>query len=241
MRTYLTRPRFETERQEFFDYRSPGSLLIGLDRLHLFEQRGVGGGGQGRAQLHWFYNLLGCTHGAEKTSSLAGAANQYNPLGSIASIIPTRDKILLASCVRSAFLDSLDSLIAPKFSSDRQFILAAQPNTKERTATAYFSQVRAGKKPPPLEHIEGWADALELKGEKRQWFLDLAAVAHLPPSVQERFVGLLRQRKSQQETIDSMKVALEGQKIALEGYKVALEQLKLRIGATNVGRDGIRE
>jgi hypothetical protein len=35
--------------------------------------------------------------------------------------------------------------------------------------------------------METWATALKLEGAERQYFLDLAALAHLPEEVQARF------------------------------------------------------
>ena len=45
------------------------------------------------------------------------------------------------------------------------------------------------KATPPMDRIEGWAEALGLTGDDRTVFLDLAALAHLPSEVQVRFIG----------------------------------------------------
>lgn len=46
------------------------------------------------------------------------------------------------------------------------------------------------KATPPMDRIEGWAEALGLTGDDRTVFLDLAALAHLPSEVQVRFIGI---------------------------------------------------
>jgi hypothetical protein len=42
-----------------------------------------------------------------------------------------------------------------------------------------------------MERAELWADALGLAGSHRQRFLDLAAIAHMPESVQSRYIAIL--------------------------------------------------
>jgi len=56
-----------------------------------------------------------------------------------------------------------------------------------------FSQIRAGLRPAPLEHVPQWADALGLAEgtPERERFIDLAALTHLPPESRARFEKLL--------------------------------------------------
>jgi hypothetical protein len=50
-----------------------------------------------------------------------------------------------------------------------------------------ISQIRAGTPPPPLKHVDHWADVLGLVGAEREYFLDLAALACCPPRVLRMF------------------------------------------------------
>jgi transcriptional regulator with XRE-family HTH domain len=56
----------------------------------------------------------------------------------------------------------------------------------------WVQQIREGRKTPPLERMEHWANVLDLHGEQRQLFLDLAAVMHLPETHRARFIRLAR-------------------------------------------------
>ena len=47
----------------------------------------------------------------------------------------------------------------------------------------FLSKVRNGKKPPPIDRLESWADALGLRGAARQEFIDLGNLAHAPEHV----------------------------------------------------------
>ncbi len=55
----------------------------------------------------------------------------------------------------------------------------------------WVQQIREGTKTPPLREMATWATVLELNDHERQYFLDLAAIAHLPFETQERFVQLV--------------------------------------------------
>lgn len=68
----------------------------------------------------------------------------------------------------------MKSLIEKRFLSLRGFIRRAQPLANESSAVGYLSKVIAGTKPPPMDRIDAWADALDLHGEVRQEFLNLA-------------------------------------------------------------------
>jgi hypothetical protein len=65
---------------------------------------------------------------------------------------------------------------------------------------AFISNVKAGRKKPPLKSVEKWADALKLSGEKRDEFLTAARLANSPPEIerdylimQEALAGIGRQ------------------------------------------------
>lgn len=106
------------------------------------------------------------------------------------------------------FSTLLKTLISQRFSSQREFVRHTRIENED-SGQGYVSKVIKGQKPPPMDRLPAWADALELYGDERQRFMDLAAIAHLPAEVQPRFVALLRQLKSQQTTIDAVKVRLD--------------------------------
>jgi transcriptional regulator with XRE-family HTH domain len=50
-----------------------------------------------------------------------------------------------------------------------------------------LSQIKSGQVRVPPERHEQWADALELQGDEREFFLDLAALSCAPPRVLAMF------------------------------------------------------
>lgn len=82
--------------------------------------------------------------------------------------------------VKPEFPEYLADLIAARFASRRDFMRAAQPDSNKSGANSYLSQVISGKRPPPPNHLTGWADALGLRGLKREDFFIRAAIQHLP-------------------------------------------------------------
>ncbi len=123
--------------------------------------------------------------------------------------------------MQSAFVLLLRSLIERRFNGvDRQFIIATKPKSVP-AATAYLSQVLrdAKPKPPPMDSLAAWADALELYGDERQNFMDLAAVAHLPAEVQPRFVGMIRKLKAAESQLDAINSRLDA--LERQGKRVA--------------------
>ena len=87
---------------------------------------------------------------------------------------------------RIEFPELLESLIQAKYGSRRLFIAKAQPDANQAGALSYLSQVLTRKRPPPPEHVTPWADALNLKGTKRDDFLILAALEHIPVALRDR-------------------------------------------------------
>lgn len=129
--------------------------------------------------------------------------------GSSASTIPTSPKSLLAFGVKSAFVEMLEPLISAHFKSRRAFARATAPGNED-AAQSYVTQVLKEEKPPPIDRLPAWADALELYGEDRQRFMDLAAIAHLPVEAQPRFIGLLRTLKSVEARLDALESQRNG-------------------------------
>ena len=77
----------------------------------------------------------------------------------------------------AAYGEMLKSLIAQKGYGLREFA--------QRVGYAHsnISAIMAGRRPPPLDRIERWADALGLDGQERQEFLEEAYLAHAPQQV----------------------------------------------------------
>jgi transcriptional regulator with XRE-family HTH domain len=51
----------------------------------------------------------------------------------------------------------------------------------------FLSQIANRKSPPPLDRMEKWADTLELEGDERDYFLDLAALELVPERCKRLF------------------------------------------------------
>lgn len=97
----------------------------------------------------------------------------------------------LSFSVDSAFVFMIKPLISSKFKSRRAFVRVAEPANDEESSQAYLGSVIAGKRPVPLDRVEAWADALDLKGNDRRRFLLLAAITHIPKPWQADFVRVL--------------------------------------------------
>jgi hypothetical protein len=87
----------------------------------------------------------------------------------------------------------LKSLIDKRFVSLREFIRKAQPMAIESSAVGYLSKVIAGTKPPPMDRIDAWADALGLEGDVRREFMNLALedlLARAPSELRKWVISL---------------------------------------------------
>jgi transcriptional regulator with XRE-family HTH domain len=58
-------------------------------------------------------------------------------------------------------------------------------------AQGFASNVVSGRRTPPLDAIDLWADSFALTGDERLRFIDLAAVSHLPKRSQARFLAVI--------------------------------------------------
>jgi transcriptional regulator with XRE-family HTH domain len=58
-----------------------------------------------------------------------------------------------------------------------------------------LSLICSGKRTPSLDKVEDWATKLGLTGRDKSRFLNLAALAHLPPEVEGRFVKFLEEHE----------------------------------------------
>ncbi len=68
-------------------------------------------------------------------------------------------------------------------------------------AQGFASNVLSGRRTPPLEAIEKWAESFRLTGFERVRFIDLAVVAHLPAPSQPRFLAILEEQARLQAEI----------------------------------------
>lgn len=62
----------------------------------------------------------------------------------------------------------------------------------------------AGRRTPPLDLVEKWANSLGLQGEDQSVFVELAAIAHLPTEVQSYFIRLMWQRREALQRLESL-------------------------------------
>lgn len=127
----------------------------------------------------------------------------------------------------------LERLINARFTSKRAFIRAVS-KVGENVGQAYLAKILTGLHPPIIERAEAWADTLELAGDERQRFMDLAAISHLPVEVQPRFVTLLRQLQAAQAKIDV-------QNLTIDAKQAAIDALLARLHALERASDGIRQ
>lgn len=81
----------------------------------------------------------------------------------------------------SAFGDLLGQLLESHQFTVRSF------GTLVKSSKSSVNAIVLGNRTPPLESLELWCDTLNLEGDKRQRFLDLAALAHLPAEIRPKF------------------------------------------------------
>jgi transcriptional regulator with XRE-family HTH domain len=65
----------------------------------------------------------------------------------------------------------------------------------------FASNVLSGRRTPPLDAIEKWAESFRLTGFERVRFIDLAVVAHLPAQAQPRFLAIIEEQTRLQAEI----------------------------------------
>jgi transcriptional regulator with XRE-family HTH domain len=71
-------------------------------------------------------------------------------------------------------------------------------------AQGFASNVLSGRRTPPLEALDKWAEALRLTGFDRVRFIDLAVVAHLPVQSQTRFLAILDEQSRLQVEVQQL-------------------------------------
>lgn len=123
------------------------------------------------------------------------------------------------------FPDYLKRLIDARFKSRRDFIKAAQPHANVDGAQGYLSQVLSRKKPPPMNRLQAWADALGLSADTRQQFFDLAredVLDRAPNEVKELVASL---RTEMEQLRQQYQVATEKNQVLLD----KIDRLKAKI------------
>ena len=63
--------------------------------------------------------------------------------------------------------------------------------TRLRRASGYVSQIVRGLKPPPIQDLDRWADALEVAPDQLDLFRDLAELERTPPRIRQRYLAAL--------------------------------------------------
>jgi transcriptional regulator with XRE-family HTH domain len=85
-------------------------------------------------------------------------------------------------------------------------------------AQGFASNVLSGRRTPPLEAVEKWAESFRLTGYDRVRFIDLAVVAHLPEQSQPRFLAILEEQSRLQAEI--LRLSMGGHHdVALEAHR----------------------
>jgi len=68
-------------------------------------------------------------------------------------------------------------------------------------AQGFASNVLSGRRTPPLDELEKWAESFRLTGSERVRFIDLAVVAHLPEQSHPRFLAIIEEQSRLQAEI----------------------------------------
>lgn len=119
----------------------------------------------------------------------------------------------------AAFGDILLGFIVSRLGSQSAFARAIG------RSSAFVNQICRSKRTPPLDEVESWAKTLSLSGLDRERFINLAALAHLPRPVAERFESLLDEHYRQgAELAELQALVTERLGIELPGARVAEEE-----------------
>ena len=98
-------------------------------------------------------------------------------------------------------------LITAHYPSRRAFVRVAQPDDDEDSAQAYLALVLHGKRPPPLDHLEAWATALDLVNAEREAFIQSGYLAHAPPFVRVLVEQQQREIQRQRTELANLRAA----------------------------------
>lgn len=130
--------------------------------------------------------------------------------------------------VRKLFADSQPKSLACQ-AVDRRFseLLAMYLKRRGITATALaertsvsqtmMSNISLGRRPPDIDHLDGWADELQLVGDERDEFVLVGALENTPKPVRDRLTKLETLSEDQGRQIQVLN----------EAYDRLLRQLRL--------------
>ncbi len=119
--------------------------------------------------------------------------------------------------MRSPFGDYLEGLFEAKGLNQSTFAHLVA------TSQSMVSSVISGVRTVPPDRCGAWAEALELTGDARQIFLDMALVSHLPSEAQQRFATRILDHHHLMEE--------------LTNYREIVGGFERRARAKNVSRD----
>jgi transcriptional regulator with XRE-family HTH domain len=91
---------------------------------------------------------------------------------------------LVSLFMKQAFGPFLQLALDRKMMSQREFAKRAH------SSSASLSQIISGKRTPPLDQIDNWANILDLKGEDRVSFLELACLEHCPEPLRQEYLRM---------------------------------------------------
>lgn len=98
----------------------------------------------------------------------------------------------------SSFGSLLKALLADTKTNQPEFA------AKVASTRGFVNNVIHGHRTPPLEQITKWADALGLKGAKREQFIELAELAHAPERVARRYLAMQERLRALEERIGKL-------------------------------------
>ncbi len=84
-------------------------------------------------------------------------------------------------------------------------MLDAEMNQAEFAAavgrhSGVVSRIRTGKLKPPLRAMESWGDVLRLSGARRERFIELAELAHVPQRLAFRYLAMQERLRALEKT-----------------------------------------
>ncbi len=77
------------------------------------------------------------------------------------------------------------------------------------TSHTYVNKILAGTRLPPLDGLDAWRTALQVRAEDSEAFLEAAALAHCPPAVVDRIATLRRQCAQLQSHVEMLRGQLD--------------------------------
>ena len=117
------------------------------------------------------------------------------------------------------FLSLLERLIDARFKSRRAFVRAAHPEGNEDSLVSQLSRVLDGERPPPLNRIEAWADALGLTGADKESLINRATLENLHAEIRPRYARIFAEHAAQGERIRQMEAKIGKLRLEMEQFR----------------------